>query len=173
MGEGRDALFLAEQGFQVTGVESTQAGVAKCRRLAEQRSLTLRAVTADALEFKIAAARYSLVAAINLFQFMTKADAARLIEKIVRGLKRGGLLAVQTFTIDDPSYRVRKKKSREIQPGVFLDSAGNIYSLYDYGELLRLCGALRPIYYAEYDYYDTMHGTAHWHGVADFVGKKL
>jgi cyclopropane fatty-acyl-phospholipid synthase-like methyltransferase len=173
MGEGRDALYLASVGFDVTGVESTDSGVLKCERLAEQRRVSVRAVCEDVRDYRIAKNRYALIAAINLFQFMKKDEAEDVIARVVDGLKRGGLFVCTTFTQDDPSYKVRKQKSKEVAPGVFLDASGNYYSLYHYGELLKLCSELRPIYYAEYDYYDTQHGPPHWHGVADIVGKKM
>lgn len=43
-GEGRNAVFLAESGFEVHSVDLTQAGVAKTLRLAEQHGVTVRAV---------------------------------------------------------------------------------------------------------------------------------
>ncbi len=173
MGEGRDLLYLASEGFEVVGVESTRAGVNKCERLAAERNLGVKTAVADAREFRIAKNRYSMIIAMNLFQFMHKKDAADICRRAVAGLKRKGLFVAQTFTIDDPSYKPRKRKSDEIARGVFRDGSGNIYSLYDYGELLKLGSPLRPIHYAEYDYYDTMHGEPHWHGVAELVGRKL
>ncbi len=173
MGEGRDVLYLASVGFDSTGVESADSGVLKCERLAEARHLTVNAVCEDVRDYKIAKNRYALIAAINLFQFIKKDEAKRVISGIVQGLKRGGLFVCTAFTIDDPSLKMRKQKSKEVAPGVFLDSSGNFYSLYDYGELLKLCSDLRIIHYSEYDFYDTQHGPPHWHGVVDLVGKKL
>lgn len=183
MGEGRDALYLAGLGFSVTGVESAQSGVAKCLGIASKKNLSIKAIAADARSFPIPKNRYALIIAMNLFQFFAKPDAQQIIDRAVAGLKRGGLLLCESFTIDDPHFKAHKKKSHEIAPGTFRDASGNIYSLYGYGEILKMaCGEqpndtsdtkLRPIYYSEFDYYDTTHGPAHWHGVVDFVGKKL
>jgi len=177
MGEGRDALYLAKQGFDVTGIEAVPAGVEKCSQLAAKHRLPLRTVTGDAREFKIARNRYSLISAINLLQFLTKDEARALIESVAAGLKKGGLFLCETFSIDDPHYQAHKKSSKEIAPGVFRTANGRIYSLYAYGELFQICSRdtlrLRPIHYAEYDYYDTSHGPGHWHGVVDLVAKKL
>lgn len=173
MGEGRDALFLAGQGYNVTAVELAASGVEKCRNRAAELGVRVDAVCADVCEFRIPSRRYSIITCISLFQFLSKEESATLVARIVNGLRRGGIMLCQAFTYDDPSYKVLRRKSKEIAAGVFRDSGGNIYSLYDYGEILDLCAALRPIYYREYDYYDTMRGPAHWHGVVDFVGKKL
>ncbi|MGB5107322.1 MAG: class I SAM-dependent methyltransferase [Candidatus Zixiibacteriota bacterium] len=183
MGEGRDALYLAGLGLSVTGVDSTKSGVSKCSELARKKGLTLRAISEDVRKFKIAKNRYALIAAINLFQFLSKKDAQKIIEMAINGLKRGGLFVCESFTIDDPHYKAHKKHSKELAPGTFLDASGNVFSLYGYGEILRMCSPelhnskttpkMRPIHYAEYDFYDTTHGPAHWHGVVDYVGKKL
>lgn len=173
MGEGRDALYLAGLGFNVTGVEIAAAGVERCNQRAESSGRKIRAVCADVRNFAIGERRYAIIICNSLLQFLTKKDAQRLVDKTVRGLKKGGVLLCQAFTIDDPSYKVHKRKSRQIAPGVFQDSSGNVYSLYDYGEILHLCSALRPVYYREYDFYDTLHPPAHWHGVVDYAGRKV
>lgn len=175
MGEGRDALYLARQGFDVTGVEAARSGVEKCLQFAARQKLSVTAVAADARFFKIAKNRYSLICAMNLFQFLRKAETALLVESISSGLKRGGMFICQTFSIDDPHYKARKATSQEVQPGEFLDANGRTYSLFGYGELIEICSRaqLRLINYAEYDYYDTSHGPAHWHGVIDLVARKL
>jgi SAM-dependent methyltransferase len=183
MGEGRDVLYLAGLGHDVTGVDSTQSGVAKCLGLARQKGLSIKAVSADVRQFKIPKNRFSLILAVNLFQFLAKHEAQEIIAKATEGLKRGGLFLCETFSVDDPHYKAHKKSSKEISPGTFRDGAGNIYSLYDYGEILRMCcpqlhspkltPKLRVIHYAEFDFYDTTHGPAHWHGLVNFVGKKM
>jgi len=173
MGEGRDVLYLASQGFEVTGVESANSGCTKCLEIAQKQGFSIKTVCSDVREYKIARKKYAIITTINLFQFISKTEAADLIEKISAGLKKDGLFLCQTFTYDDPSYKVRKRKSKEIEPGVFVDGSGNVSSLYDYCELLALASDLRVIYYTEYDFYDLKHGKPHWHGVVDFVGKKI
>jgi ubiquinone/menaquinone biosynthesis C-methylase UbiE len=46
-GEGRNALWLAERGWQVTAVDFSAVGLAKAQRLASERALDLRWVEAD------------------------------------------------------------------------------------------------------------------------------
>ena len=47
-GEGRNAIWLAEQGWTVTGVDFSQVGIDKSRRLATERGVTGTWITADA-----------------------------------------------------------------------------------------------------------------------------
>jgi cyclopropane fatty-acyl-phospholipid synthase-like methyltransferase len=53
MGEGRNALFLAEQGFAVTGIDSSEVAVQRCNDLAQERGLTLHTIVADLTDFAL------------------------------------------------------------------------------------------------------------------------
>jgi tellurite methyltransferase len=173
MGEGRDVLYLAQLGYDVTGVELSGPGIARCQQRANELGREIKTVCADVRAYEIPARRYAIIVCNALFQFIDKKDARKLVGRIANGLKKGGIFLCQTFTIDDPYYKVHRRKSKEIAAGVFRDGAGNIFSLYGYGELLQLCSELRPIYYREYDFYDTLHQPAHWHGVVDYVGRRM
>ncbi|MEY7850547.1 class I SAM-dependent methyltransferase [Natrarchaeobius sp. A-rgal3] len=47
-GEGRDAVFFAERGWDVYALDVSPNGLAKAKRLAERRGVTLRTIEADA-----------------------------------------------------------------------------------------------------------------------------
>src|SRR5689334_3979237 len=51
-GEGRNALFLAERGFDVTAVDISEHGIGKLRSQAAQRGLQVRAEVADMRRYK-------------------------------------------------------------------------------------------------------------------------
>lgn len=50
-GEGRNAVWMAEQGWQVTGVDFSQVALDKAQRLAERRGVEVNWVCADLLEY--------------------------------------------------------------------------------------------------------------------------
>jgi tellurite methyltransferase len=174
MGEGRDAIYLASRGFNVIGVDQSEVGVDKCLSRAERLGVNLESVVSDVRDFKIAKGRYSLILSVNLFQYITKSEAQSLSRALMDGLKRGGLVIASVFTYDDPRYKEYKRKTTELEPGSFLLVSGEIYSLYDYGELRQLFEPLRLLYYTEYDFWDTHGGQkGHWHGVAELVSKRI
>ncbi len=174
MGEGRDSIYLAQRGFNVTGVDQSEIGVRKCLKRAEKLGVNIKTVVSDVRSFKIAKSRYSLILSNNLFQYITKSEAQHVARNIIRGLKKGGLVIASVFTYDDPRFKEYRKKTTELEPGSFLLVSGDIYSLYDYGELIDLFSPLRILYYSEYDYFHT-HGDTkgHWHGIAELVAKKV
>jgi SAM-dependent methyltransferase len=85
-GNGRNALFLADQGFTVDAVDISDEGLA----VLAGRHPKVRAVCADLDTFDIPAERYDLI--VNIL-FLNR----RLFPQIREGLKPGGLLVFETL----------------------------------------------------------------------------
>lgn len=49
-GEGRDAVFFARNGYEVTGIDVSDAGIAKTKRLAEYAGVQVNVLKADVLD---------------------------------------------------------------------------------------------------------------------------
>ncbi len=60
-GEGRNAVWLAEQGWQVTAVDFSEVGLDKARRLASARGVRITWVLADVTTYRPKADAYDLV----------------------------------------------------------------------------------------------------------------
>ena len=93
MGEGRNALFLARNGFEVTGVDISPVAVAKAERLAEEQGVGIQAVVADLTAYDLGEALYDLITDFYAYE-------PRLFPGIVRALKPGGMFVFETFSID-------------------------------------------------------------------------
>jgi SAM-dependent methyltransferase len=65
-GEGRNAVWLAEHGWSVTGVDFAEVGIDKGRRLAAERGVEVAWVVADATTWTPPAVGYDLVAVCYL-----------------------------------------------------------------------------------------------------------
>lgn len=96
-GEGRNGVWLAEQGCQVHAIDFSAAALEKARRLASERGVTLEIEQADVLDWTWPEAAYDLVAAIFI-QFTPPPGRERIIAGIRRTLKPGGLLILQGYT---------------------------------------------------------------------------
>jgi len=92
MGKGRNALYLASRGLNVTGIDSDPESVAACRAEAERQSLQVQAVAADALSWEMGRERYDVI--LN-FYFLERA----LSPRIIAALKPGGVLFFETYTL--------------------------------------------------------------------------
>ena len=92
-GEGRNAVYLAQEGYDVTALDISVRGIEKCRALAAEKGVTVEGVQADALEFAFPEAAFDLVT--NIF-FLERA----LYPGIMTTVKPGGHLLLQTYTRD-------------------------------------------------------------------------
>lgn len=91
MGSGRNALYLAQSGWRVTGVDTSAVGVERARARAVANKLSLAAVQSDMFTFDYGTERYDLVL------FMYTGPVGDLGERFVRALKSGGYLLIEHF----------------------------------------------------------------------------
>ena len=102
-GEGRNSVFLAEEGLAVTAVEISPVGLHKARRLAASRHVAVDFVLADVLSWQ-APAPFDLVVAIFV-QFVGPTERELLFGRIKAAVKPGGLLLLQGYTPQQIEYR--------------------------------------------------------------------
>jgi 2-polyprenyl-3-methyl-5-hydroxy-6-metoxy-1,4-benzoquinol methylase len=90
MGQGRNALWLARHGWEVTGFDPAQVGVDQAKAVAAQEHLTLTALATDAEHFDFGENRWDLI----VFAYAGGADEAA---QVVKSLKSGGVVVIETF----------------------------------------------------------------------------
>ncbi len=103
-GEGRNGVFLAEQGLDVLSLDFSPAGQAKARALAKLRGVPLRVEQADMTAWRWPAAAFDVVAAIFI-QFSKPPQRAKIFAGIKRTLKPGGLLLMQGYGLKQLDYK--------------------------------------------------------------------
>lgn len=91
MGQGRNALYLAAQGWKVTGVDISDVGIRIAKEQAAKRKLALEAINVNIDEYDFGKNRWDLVTMI----YATSNVA--WIEKIKPALRPGGLFVVEFF----------------------------------------------------------------------------
>lgn len=101
-GEGRNAVFLAKQGYAVTAVDGSRVGLAKAQRLAEEHGVRLELIHADLVDFEVGTARWDGI--VSIFCPLPSAVRARLHAKVVAGLKTGGVYLLEAYTPEQLRY---------------------------------------------------------------------
>lgn len=91
-GEGRNAIWLAEQGWTVTAVDFAKAGLDKARRIAASRSVEVDLVHADVTEYRPPQADFDLV--ILLYLHLPWPEMQSVLERAREALASGGTLVV-------------------------------------------------------------------------------
>ena len=102
-GEGRNGVWLAQQGLQVTGFDFSPNGLAKAQRLASERKVQIDCQLADITDWDWDAKQYDVIAAI-FFQFARPAERARIFNGLMRALKPGGFLLLQGYRVEQLKY---------------------------------------------------------------------
>lgn len=103
-GEGRNGVWLAEQGLDVHAVDGSAVAVRKAERLAADRGVSLRTEVADLDAFAWPEAAYDVVAAIFI-QFAAPEFRSRLFAGMRAALKPGGLLLLEGYRPEQLAYR--------------------------------------------------------------------
>ena len=103
-GEGRNSVWLAQQGLRVDAYDIAEVGVAKARQLAAARGVNVNYTLAGCDSFDYETAAYDGVAAIFV-QFADPAMRERLFANITRCLKPGGIFILQGYTPKQLEYK--------------------------------------------------------------------
>ncbi|MGH7871904.1 MAG: class I SAM-dependent methyltransferase [Candidatus Binatia bacterium] len=125
-GKGRNALFLAERGFDVVAVDVSPVALNEGQRLAKEKSLTITWQQADLESRALPEARFDVVIDFNYLQ-------RSLIPQLKAAVKRGGFFIFETFLIDQQT----------------LGHPSNPDYLLRHNELLNFCRDLRVLFYRE------------------------
>lgn len=128
MGEGRNAVYLAKKGFQVTGVDLSEVAIRKAKLLARDQGVQMRTLVADLNQYQIAPASYELIVVIQYLQ-------RSLIPQIKAGLKRGGMVVFENPTVEELARNPNRNLRRDF--------------LLEKGELKRLFSDLEILDYSE------------------------
>lgn len=102
-GEGRNSVFLAEQGLAVTAFDFSPVAVAKAQRLAARRGVTVDHRIGDILVWAWTPATYDAVVAIFI-QFMGPAERVAVFDRMKDAVKPGGLLLLEGYRPEQVDY---------------------------------------------------------------------
>jgi SAM-dependent methyltransferase len=96
-GEGRNSVWLAQQGLAVTAFDISPRGVDKARALAQRHGVAVDYAVADVDGFAWTPAAFDVVVAIFI-QFAPPVQRSRLFAQMIEALLPGGLLLLQGYT---------------------------------------------------------------------------
>jgi SAM-dependent methyltransferase len=102
-GEGRNGVWLAEQGLDVLSIEFSPSALRKAEGLAKRRGVAVTFLRADVHTWDYPVAAFDIVAEI-FTQFSSPAERATKWAGMRRALKPGGLLIIQGYTPKQLQY---------------------------------------------------------------------
>ncbi len=101
-GEGRNAVFLAERGFEVVGLDESQVGMDKAQSLAQERGVFIETVVSSIQDFDLKEGEWQGI--VSVFFHLPPELRKRVHRAAVRGLAPGGILILEAFTPKQLEY---------------------------------------------------------------------
>jgi SAM-dependent methyltransferase len=95
-GEGRNAVFMAERGLAVLGVDSSHVGLTKAHALAASKGVRIETRVADMANFEPEKNYFGSV--VSIFAHLPTSIRATLYPRIEEALKPGGLLLLEAYS---------------------------------------------------------------------------
>jgi cyclopropane fatty-acyl-phospholipid synthase-like methyltransferase len=103
-GEGRNGVFMAEQGLDVLSIDFSPVAQEKARKLAAERGVTLKVERVDILNWDWPVEAFDVVVGV-FFQFAGPEGRAKIFEGIKKALKPGGLLLLEGYGPKQLEYK--------------------------------------------------------------------
>ena len=93
MGEGRNAIYLAQQGWQVTGVDVAEQALAYAQNRAKQQGVKITTVVYDMAKYDWGTNDWDLIV-------LSYAGGREYAPRVAKALKPGGIVVLEAFHMD-------------------------------------------------------------------------
>ncbi len=97
-GEGRNAVFLAAHGYEVTAVDASLVGLDKGRQLAKELGVHVEWIHADLNDFDLGLQQWDGI--VSIFCPLPSSIRQKLYQKLPQALKPGGVFMLEAYTPD-------------------------------------------------------------------------
>lgn len=111
-GEGRNGVWLAQQGLDVLSVDASTVGLTKAAALAARRGVAIRTEQVDLFTWQWPEGAFDVVVAI--FAHFPPTQRARMHRAMLDALTPGGVLILEAFTPEQLEYRTGGPPVREL-----------------------------------------------------------
>jgi SAM-dependent methyltransferase len=101
-GEGRNSVYLAKQGFDVTSVDSSRVGLEKAARLADAEGVSVDFLHCDLADFNFNAAEWDSI--VSIFCHLPPQLRRKTHAGVVQGLVKDGIFLLEAYTPEQIHY---------------------------------------------------------------------
>ncbi len=124
-GEGRNAIFLAKRGMEVTAIDASDIGISKLHFRALEENLKIETICADLNEWEVKE-KYDVIVASYLHMY--KNEREDLFEKIEESLNPDGYFIGEFFSTKQLNYTSGGPKDEDL-----------LYTVDDFKKHFALC----------------------------------
>lgn len=95
-GEGRNAVYLAKQGHDVTAYDISPVGLYHARLLAEENKVTINTIEADLIDMSVE--RHTYDGAIMVFGHVHELNQEKFLNNMMQSVKNGGYFIFEVYS---------------------------------------------------------------------------
>jgi 2-polyprenyl-3-methyl-5-hydroxy-6-metoxy-1,4-benzoquinol methylase len=112
-GEGRNAIFLAQNGYDVDAVDISTVALERVAEAADHEGVKVNPIQADLENYEIPVGTYDLIINLNYLQ-------RSLVPAIKMGIKKGGAVIFETYTLEQQAIGHPKNPDFLLEPNELL-----------------------------------------------------
>jgi tellurite methyltransferase len=113
MGDGHNAVFLAQHGFRVSGIDISEVAVRRAMQLAQRTGVHIAAQVQDLTTIALPAESYEVIVC---FYYLLR----DLFPQIIAALKPGGMVVYETYTQEQALFGHPTNPAYLLQPNELL-----------------------------------------------------
>src|SRR5476649_157241 len=107
-GQGHHCLFLAEQGFTVTALDTDAVLIKKLSDVSKEKSLHIDARVGDVRTLETLEGQFDIVICTFVLHFLQAKEVEKALNDLKRITKPGGLNVIGVHTVENVTERDRK-----------------------------------------------------------------
>lgn len=117
-GTGTDAIFLAQKGFEVTGIDISKEAIKRAKKKAKKAKVKVNFVVGDVFNMPFKDESFKFVNDNGCLHLLDKKGWKKFIKEVYRVMKIGGKFLLKCFSDKEPPnpkipYRLSKEEIRE------------------------------------------------------------
>ena len=102
-GEGRNAVYLAREGFDVLAVDASAVGLEKAEMLADESYVNINTQVADLTDFEIKPESWDGI--VSIFCHLPPPVRKAIHKKVVAGLRPGGVFILEAYRPEQLDFK--------------------------------------------------------------------
>lgn len=115
-GEGRNSVWLARQGFEVTAIDVAEQGLLKAQALARQHGVTLHTLQADVTTFDLGTRCWGAI--VSIFLHLPEKPRRALHARCLQALQPGGVFIYEAYGPEQLQHGTGGPKEPHLLPGL-------------------------------------------------------
>jgi len=174
VGQGRNALALARDGFQVTGIDTSEVAIRTVTQVAVHEKLPIALWHGNFMDYR-PVEPFAAVLCFGLLQTLSRRDGASLMYRLLEWTQPAGWAFLTAWHVDDPAYDEVHSTWETVGCHSFRDRDGRYRTYLARGEILDLMFGWRMIHLWEGLGPEHRHGDgpSEQHGEIEVVAVKL